>query len=189
MGMARSEKAVLSLLRLWPAGAAAGALARRLEISASSARRGLRAAEARGYAVSSRVVVPWRRGHRRVVLWRLGGGAATAGLLPYLPLPAYARHPVGECRSVPPQFWRLFWSGTDPAEARLPRDFLMVGGRLLGSFDPAAQGWVLSRFTDEQLAECLNLYPDPNSEIPTLIRRELQCRTEASTDGRAANSP
>ena len=185
LGMARSEQAVLSLLRLWPAGAAAGALARRLGISASSARRGLRAAEARGYAVSSRVVVPWRRGHRRVVLWRLGGGAATAGLLPYLPLPAPARHPVGECRSVPPQFWRLFWSGTDPAEARLPRDFLMVGGRLLGSFDPAAQGWVLSRFTDEQLAECLNLYPDPDSEIPTLIRRELQCRTEDSADGGA----
>ena len=62
----------------------------------------------------------------------------------------------------------------------------MVGGRLLGSFDPAAQGWVLSRFTDKQLAGCLNLYPDPNSEIPTLIRRELECRTEASTDSRAA---
>ncbi len=189
LGMAPSQRAVLSLLRLWPAGASAGALARQLEISPSSARRGLRAAEARGYAVAARTVVAWRRGHRRVVLWRLGGGAATAGLLPYLPLPAHARRPVGESRSVPPQFWRLFWSGTDPAEARLPRDFLMVGGRLLGSFDPAAQGWVLSRFTDEQLAECLGLYPDPDSEIPALIRRELTSRGAAGFDGEPVGRP
>lgn len=181
-GMARSEKAVLSLLRLWPAGATAGALARQLEISESSARRGLRAAQARGCAVAARTVVPWYRGHRRVVLWRLRGGAAVAGLLPYLPLPAHARRPVGQCRSVPPQFWRLFWSGTDPAEAQLPRDFLMVGGRLLGSFDPAAQGWVLSRFTDEQLVGCLGLYPDPESEIPSLIRRELASRGATGFD-------
>lgn len=192
-GMARSEKAVLSLLRLWPAGATAGALARQLEISESSARRGLRAAQTRGYAVAARTVVPWYRSHRRVVLWRLGGGAAVAGLLPYLPLPAHARHPVDQGRSVPPQFWRLFWSGTDPAEAQLPRDFLMVGGRLLGSFDPAAQGWVLSRFTDEQLVGCLGLYPDPESEIPSLIRRELASRGAASFDreplGRGVASP
>lgn len=181
-GMARSEKAVLSLLRLWPVGATAGALARQLEISESSARRGLRAAEARGYAVAARTVVPWYRSHRRVVLWRLRGGTAVAGLLPYLPLPTHARHPVDQSRSVPPQFWRLFWSGTDPAEAQLPRDFLMVGGRLLGSFDPAAQGWVLSRFTDEQLVGCLGLYPDPESEIPSLIRRELASRGTAGFD-------
>ena len=186
-GMARSEKAVLSLLRLWPAGATAGALARQLEISGSSARRGLRAAQARGYAVAAPTIIPWRRGHRRVVLWRLGGGAAVAGLLPYLPLPAHARRPVGQCRSVPPQFWRLFWSGTDPAEAQLPRDFLMVGGRLLGSFDPAAQGWVLSRFTDEQLVECLGLYPDPESEIPSLIRRELASRGATGFDREPLN--
>lgn len=186
-GMARSEKAVLSLLRLWPAGATVGALARQLEISESSARRGLRAAEARGYAAAAPTVVGWHRGHRRVVLWRLGGGAAVAGLLPYLPLPAHARHPVGQGRSVPPQFWRLFWSGTDPAEVRLPRDFLMIGGRLLGSFDPAAQGWVLSRFTDDQLVGCLGLYPDPDSEIPTLIRRELASRGAAGFDPEPLN--
>lgn len=185
--MARSEQAVLSLLRLWPAGATVGALARQLEISESSARRGLRAAEARGYAEAARTVVGWHRGHRRVVLWRLGGGAAVAGLLPYLPLPAHARHPVGQGRSVPPQFWRLFWSGTDPAEAQLPHDFLMVGGRLLGSFDPAAQGWVLSRFTDDQLVGCLGLYPDPDSEIPTLIRRELASRGAAGFDPEPLN--
>ena len=170
----RIEKAILSALRLWPRGATAAALAGALGVHRSTAARGLRRAHENGYVIRSDESPPCYRSYRRAVFWRLADAEHTAVLMPYLPIPSHIVSREFSDLGVPPQFWHLFWSGTDPSCLRLPRDATLVGCRLMESFDSEARSWVLSRFPSEQLEECLSTYPDPDSEVPTLIRRSLE---------------
>ena len=173
-GMGRVEVAVLSALRLWPRGATAAALADALGVHRSAATRALERSLETGLVERSEEAPPMYRSHRRAVFWRLTDAARTASLMPYLPLPVRTmRRGFEDCR-VPGRFWHLFWSGVDPSCLRLPRDATLVGRRLMESFDSEARSWVLSRFTAEQLEDCLDAYPDPGSEVPTMIRRTLQ---------------
>ena len=172
-GMTRGEKAVLSVLRLWPRGATAAAMAQALDVHRTTVHRGLSRAHQNGYVVRSDEYPPYCRWHRRSVFWRLADADHTAGLMPFLPMPerVMARG-FSDC-GLPARFWHIFWSGADPSCLRLPRDATLVGCRLMESFESEARSWVLSRFTRKQLEDCLSMYPNPDSEVPTLIRRAL----------------
>ena len=170
------EGAILSVLRLWPRGAAEAAVAHRAGLDATTTAAALRRLLDAGLVVSSEETPPVRRQHERIVFWRLAGASATAALMADVPRPdpAQRRGPQGP---VPGQFWHHFCSGSDPADLRLPRDATLVGCRLIESFDSEARSWVLSSFTVEQLAACHNRYPDPTSEAPELIAAAIEALT------------
>ena len=170
------ERAILSVLRLWPRGAAEAAVTHRAGLDATTAAVALRRLQAAGFVVSSEETPPVRRQHERIVFWRLAGASATAALMADVPRPdpAQRRGPQGP---VPGEFWHHFCSGSDPADLRLPRDATLVGCRLIESFDSEARSWVLSSFTVEQLAACHSRYPDPSSEAPELIAAAIEALT------------
>ena len=167
------ERAVLSVLRLWPRGAAEAAIAHRAGLDAATAAVALRRLLDVGLVVSSEETPPVRGQHERIVFWRLAGASATAALMADVPRPdpAQRRGPRGP---VPGEFWHHFCSGSDPAQLQLPRDATLVGCRLIESFDSEARSWVLSSFTVEQLAACHSRYPDPSSEAPELIAAAIE---------------
>ena len=170
------ERAILSVLRLWPRGAAEAAVAHRAGLDATTAAAALRRLLDAGFVVSSEETPLVRRHHQRIVFWRLAGASATAALMADVPRPdpAQRRGPQGP---VPGEFWHHFCSGSDPADLRLPRDATLVGCRLIESFDSEARSWVLSHFTVEQLAACHSRYPDPSSEAPELIAAAIEALT------------
>ena len=170
------ERTILSVLRLWPRGAAEAAVAHRAGLDATTAAEALCRLQAAGLVVSSEETPPVRRQHERIVFWRLAGASATAALMADVPRPdpAQRRGPQGP---VPGEFWHHFCSGSDPADLRLPRDATLVGCRLIESFDSEARSWVLSSFTVEQLAACHSRYPDPSSEAPELIAAAIEALT------------
>ena len=169
------ERAILSVLRLWPLGAAEAAVAHRASLDATTAAVALRRLLDAGLVVSSEETPPVRRLHERIMFWRLAGASATAALMVHVPRPdpAQRRGPQGP---VPDEFWHHFCSGSDPADLRLPRDATLVGCRLIESFDSEARSWVLSSFTVEQLTACHSRYPDPSSEAPELIAAAIKAR-------------
>ena len=115
------ERAILSVLRLWPRGAAEAAVAHRAGLDTTTAAVALRRLLDAGLVVSSEETPPARRHHQRIVFWRLAGASATAALMADVPRPdpAQRRGPQGP---VPGEFWHHFCSGSDPADLRLPRD-------------------------------------------------------------------
>ena len=167
------ETAILSVLRLWPRGAAEAAVAHRASLDNATAAAALRRLRGAGFVVSSEETPPARRCHQRVVFWRLADAAATAALMAHVPRPdpAQRRGPQGP---VPDEFWHHFCSGSDPADLRLPDDAALVVCRLIESFDSEARSWVLSSFTVEQLAACHSRYPDPSSEAPQLLAAAIE---------------
>ncbi len=175
-GLKPCERATLSVLRLWPRGAAEAAVADRAGLDAATAAAALRRLGEAGLVESSEETPPARRQHERIVFWRLARASATAAIMVHVPLcdPAQRRGPQGP---VPDEFWHHFCSGSDPADLRLPRDATLVGCRLIETFDSEARSWVLSHFTVEQLAACHSRYPDPNSEAPELIAAAIEALT------------
>ena len=167
------ERAILSVLRLWPRGAAEAAVAHRAGLDAATAAVALRRLLDAGLVVSSAETPPVRRQHERIVFWRLADASATAAVMAHVPRPdpTQRRGPQGP---VPDEFWHHFCSGSDPADLHLPRDATLVGCRLIESFDSEARSWVLSHFTVEQLAACHSRYPDPSSEAPELIAAAIE---------------
>ena len=170
------ERAILSVLRLWPRGAAEAAVALRAGLDTATAAAALRRLLDSGLVVSSEETPPARHHHQRIVFWRLAGASVTAALMAHVPRPdpAQRRGPQGP---VPDDFWHHFCSGSDPAELRLPRDATLVGCRLIESFDSEARSWVLSHFTVEQLAACRDRYPNSSSEAPELIAAAIEALT------------
>ncbi|MCY3805219.1 MAG: hypothetical protein OXG55_10660 [bacterium] len=170
------ERAILSVLRLWPRGAAEAAVAHRAGFDVATASAALRRLRDAGLVVASEETPPVRRQHERIVFWRLAGASATAALMADVPRPdpTQRRGPKGP---VPDEFWHHFCSGSDPADLRLPRDAALVGCRLIESFDSEARSWVLSSFTVEQLAACHSRYPDAGSEAPKLIAAAIEALT------------
>ncbi|MYJ09360.1 MAG: hypothetical protein F4086_03505, partial [Gemmatimonadetes bacterium] len=123
------ERAILSVLRLWPRGAAEAAVAHRAGLDTTTAATALQRLSDTGLVVSSEETPLARGQHERIVFWRLTGASATAALMADVPLPKpnQRRGPQG---SLPGEFWHHFCSGSDPADLRLPRDATLVGCRL-----------------------------------------------------------
>ena len=167
------DRAILSVLRLWPRGGAEAAVAHRAGFDAATASVALRRLRDAGLVVSGEETPPVRHQHERIVFWRLAGASATAALMADVPRPDPTRR-RGPKGPVPDEFWHHFCSGSDPAELRLPRDATLVACRLIESFDSEARSWVLSSFTVEQLAACHSRYPDAGSEAPRLIAAAIE---------------
>ena len=121
------------MLRLWPRGAAEAAVAHRAGLDTTTVAAALSRLLDAGVVVSSEETPLVRRHHQRIVFWRLAGASATAALMAHVPRrdPTQRRGPRGP---VPDEFWHHFYSGSDPAELRLPRDAALVGCRLIESF-------------------------------------------------------
>lgn len=79
------ERAILSVLRLWPRGAAEAAVAARAGLDVTTAAAALRRLLSAGLVVSSEETPPARRHHQRIVFWRLAGASATAALMAHVP--------------------------------------------------------------------------------------------------------
>ena len=80
------ERAILSVLRLWPRGAAEAAIAHRASLDAATAAVALRRLLDVGLVVSNEETPPVRGQHARIVFWRLAGASATAALMADVPL-------------------------------------------------------------------------------------------------------
>lgn len=96
------ERAILSVLRLWPRGAAEAAVALRAGLDATTAAIALRRLLDAGLVVSSEETPPARRQHERIVFWRLAGASATAALMADVPLPDPVQR-RGPWRSLEPR--------------------------------------------------------------------------------------
>ena len=143
-GITESEVLVLTVLRSYLNGADSGVVADVAGISRRTAQRVLRTLESDGYVGSAIAEVPWKRGTRRVLRWRLSPDGPSDDLRPYLPVMRWRRRaPCPE--TLPPDIWHLFWSGPDPADIRLPRDAMLVANRLLNGriLDFDARRWAL----------------------------------------------
>ncbi len=172
--LSREEQAVVATLRLWYAGATAQALMELLNLSPQIVLRSLQRCESLGLVERSVETPPhFHHEHRRVTFWLLAETSEAVEALRLLPFPSLnPSRGFTDC-GVPPEFWYLFWSGIDPEELRLPQDAMLVGCRIMESFSSEGRSWVLSHFTRQQLEECLERYPNPDAETPTLIRQAL----------------
>lgn len=173
--LSRPERAVLACLRWWLAGAPAGVLARDAALSSAETERVLLALAEAGYARSWRETLYWGHGHKRLVYW---GGNVTSprwlNALPRLPvpIPTTPRRPD----RVPPEFWKHFWSGTDPAHIRLPADDELVAGVLI--YDERctlAKSWALRHLGSDALGHTLELR-GLSETAASSIRAELRRR-------------
>ena len=167
------ERAILSVLRLWPRGAAEAAVAHRAGLDATTAAAALRRLLDAGLVVSSEETPPAQRHHQRIVFWRLAGASATAVLMAHVPRPdpAQRRGPRGP---VPDEFWHHFCAGSDPAELRLPRDATLVGCRLIESFrlrGPILGAVTLHRRAAHRLPQPLSR---PQLRAPELIAAAIE---------------
>ena len=139
----RSQKAVLACLRWWIVGAPSQVIARDAGLAEDTASAALRALVDADYARSWEEPLYWGHSVQCVHLW----GANVAGrrwldALPMLPIPVSADpEPSGH---LPPEFWKHFWSGTDPACIRLPEDAELVASVLIyDSRCALAKSWAL----------------------------------------------
>lgn len=178
----RTERALLACLRRWAAGAEAAVLARDCAISTDRALSCLRTLAADGYARSWNEPLYWGHGHRRIVCW--GGDVSSPqwlDALPRLPVPvppAVPERPTG----LPPEFWKHFWSGTDPANVRLPDDGELVAGALIYAERCAsAKSWALCNLDTASLRSTLEMR-GLSKQGQSAIRAELQRRGAGAAD-------
>ena len=153
----RGERAMLACLRWWRAGAPVGVLARDAGMPEAAAVRILRSLADGGYARCWREVLYWGHGHRQIVCW---GGDVTSqrwlDALPRLPVPV---PPTSRCpEGLPPEFWKHFWSGTDPAVMRLPDDGELIASVLIyEEHCTLAKSWALCNLPSDALAAAREL--------------------------------
>ena len=156
--LSRTERALLACLRWWAAGAQEAALARDCRISTDSARSCLQALAAEGYARSWSEPLYWGHGHGQIVCW--GGDVSSPrwlDALPRLPVPVPSTAPEPPA-GLPPEFWKHFWSGTDPANIRLPDDGELVAGVLIYEERCAsAKSWALCNLDPASLRSTLKM--------------------------------
>ena len=155
--LSRPERAVLACLRWWQAGAPTEVLARDAALSNPQTVLVLQALATDGYARSWRETLYWGHGHTRIVYW--GGDLASSrwlNALPRLPVPVPA--PPQRAERVPPEFWKHFWSGTDPADLRLPADDELIASVLIYD-EPCtvAKSWALGHVHTDALTRTLEL--------------------------------
>ena len=173
--LSRPERAVLACLRWWLAGAPADVLARDAALSCAETERVLQALAEAGYVRSWHETLYWGHGHERLLYW--GGDVRSSRWLDALPrlpvpIPAAPRHP----ERVPPEFWKHFWSGTDPAHMRLPNDDDLVAGVLI--YDERcmlAKSWALRHLGSDALVRTLELR-GLSETAASSIRAELRRR-------------
>ncbi len=141
-GLPRREKEALQVLASIPDGATVGRVAEYSGMSPGHARRCLRRLMERGQV--RREVQQIRCGYRRVphTVWRL---AHSLGEAPAMTLPVLHAKPLPPPKSIPVEFWWVFWSGHSAADIDLgdEDECLEAAGRLVACSDPTAKYWAL----------------------------------------------
>ncbi len=111
-----------------------------------------------------------------MLLWELRLTSQTfdaLAQLPWSPAPA-------ECPDqVPPEHWRLFWSGTSAADLRLPDDALQVADTMIGGPDPRARNWALTCLPVDALRELRSMRGYDSGETAELLDNIIGVRSRA----------
>ena len=180
--LSRTERALLACLRWWIAGAHAAVLARDCGISTDHAWSCLRTLTTEGYARSWSEPLYWGHGHRQIVCW--GGDVSSPrwlDALPRLPVPVAPTAPE-RAAGLPPEFWKHFWSGTDPANIRLPDDGELVASVLI--YDErcaSAKSWALCNLDTASLRSTLEMR-GLSEQARSATRASLQRRGASAAD-------
>lgn len=141
-GLAPGPRRVLATLRCRIAGATAARVAVDAGLSSVHTRRCLRRLRDDGFVETQEVVVMWGYSPRCVRLWKLKMSGRTLDALPQIGWRPPSQ-PSGPPRTVPPEFWSLFWSGECASQLTLPEDAVHVADTLVGGpFEPA-RTWAL----------------------------------------------
>ena len=180
--LSRTERSLLACLRWWIAGAHAAVLARDCGISTDHAWSCLRTLTTEGYARSWSEPLYWGHGHRQIVCW--GGDVSSPrwlDALPRLPVPVAPTAPE-RAAGLPPEFWKHFWSGTDPANIRLPDDGELVASVLI--YDErcaSAKSWALCNLDTASLRSTLEMR-GLSEQARSATRASLQRRGASAAD-------
>ncbi len=175
-GLSAGAKAVLSALRSRPFGATTAKLAELSEISAAHASRVLNDLARLGYAERRRASVHHGYGLKRVWLWSLAWTDECMSALAFLSdHPATPTAETGD--TIPPRFWRNFWSGTPGDELRISLHGLHIAETLVGGRDPCARAWAFRALPVAVLRECRTLRGFDSGETADLLDAAIARRT------------
>ena len=151
--MTASERACLAVLRDRPRGVRAEEVAIAAHISKRHAQRCLGRLAENKFARKEAASIPWGYRSLDVDLWYLDLTEECVAALAHLP--RLSRSEDGECpKRVPPEFWWVFWSGTEAAELKLPEHADYVASVVLDSPDRAAREWALKSLPVSALSKC-----------------------------------
>ena len=171
-----THRRILAALRVRLGGASAALTARDADISVSHARRCLRQLESEDFVQCRHARIPWGYRHRTVRLWELKLTDTTMDALTRLPW----RPASSECPDrIPPEHWRLFWSGASAADLRLPDDALQVADTMIGGPDPRARDWALSCLPVDALRELRTMRGYASGETTDLLDAAIEGRSRA----------
>ncbi len=128
-------------------------------------------------SVESRTI-PWYYDSRPAHRWRENPVPQLLGQ----PLPSFTSLPNPSLPTrIPPQFWWMFWSGTDPMFLSLPEHAWYVASRMLvpnGSMRyPPAETWALNHLPPWALRKLLDSRGYGDSPVASRIRWKL-CHSE-----------
>ena len=176
VGMSSAARGMLNALRQRPDGATVAKVAEIAGVSERHTRRMLRNMAARGLASVGEGIV--RDGHRPLSkpLWRLTYSPDCVQLLGRLHRRRAAMPEMPVKDVVPPQFWHLFWSGSEGSELTLSDDEQHVAGALIGSMDISAEAWALRNVSTETLEGMAEARGYDTGDVSVLIRSELRSR-------------
>ena len=148
-----AERACLAVLRNRPRGARAEEVAAAASVSQRHAQRCLRSLAKRKHARRETTSIPWGYKSLDAHLWFLDLTEGCVAALAHLPRMRLGRG--GECPDrVPPEFWWVFWSGTEAGVLRLPEHADHVASVLLDGPDMAAREWALRTLPLSALSKC-----------------------------------
>lgn len=176
--LTRAQRSVMAVLRSRVRGVTVQQVATAACLSVGHTRRCLKALEEQGYARRDLTRVPWGYGSLKLNLWSLELAPECIAALAFLPR-THSR-PDHSCpERVPPEFWRLFWSGASAKELNLPEHADFVAGSLLDSADRVARAWALRCLPVESLRKCREMRGYNSGEIARKIDTALARRADA----------
>ncbi len=165
---------VLGAVRAYPQGVEIDYITRMSGLEPDHARLALQRLKGEGLVWVDERTIPWYYGSRRADRWRERPVPDLLGQ----PMPTFTHPPDSSPPTrIPPQFWWMFWSGTDPMFLRLPEHAWYVGSRML-----APQGsmrylpgetWALNHLPGWALRKLLDSRGYEDSPVASRIKWRL----------------
>ena len=174
--MTPAERACLAVLRERPRGVRAEEVAVAALISKRHAQRCLGRLAENEYAQRDSASIPWGYKSLDVDLWFLNLTEECVTALAYLPRRPRSGH--GECPGrVPPEFWWVFWSGSEAGELKLPEHADYVAGVLLDGPDRAARKWALNTLPVSALSKCRQMRGYDTGHLAACLDAAIETRS------------
>ncbi|WP_419925563.1 transposase [Candidatus Poriferisocius sp.] len=174
--MTPAERACLAVLRDRPRGVRAEEVADAARISKRHAQRCLGRLAEDEYAQKETASIPWGYKSLDVDLWFLTLTEECVTALAHLPRWPTSEH--GECPvRVPPEFWWVFWSGSEAGELKLPEHADYVAGVLLDGPDRAARQWALNALPVSALSKCRQMRGYDTGHLAACIDAAIETRS------------